>query len=65
MADAGRADVLGPLIAADDVASAWAGLDVDRRRAVVEKLMTVTLLPPGKGRRTFREETVEISPPSG
>ena len=24
MADAGRADVLGPLIAADDVASAWA-----------------------------------------
>jgi DNA invertase Pin-like site-specific DNA recombinase len=60
MADAGRADVLGPLITAEDVATAWDGLDVDRRRAVVQTLMTVTLLSPGKGRRTFDAASVEV-----
>lgn len=64
-ADAGRVDVLGPLVRPGDVAAAraaWEALDVPRRRRVVETLAVVTLLPPGRGTRTFRPETVHIGP---
>jgi site-specific DNA recombinase len=47
MADAGRTDVLGPLIQAGDVRAAWEALTVDRQRAVIDALMIVTLMPPG------------------
>jgi site-specific DNA recombinase len=60
MADAGRVDVLGPLVTASDVQAAWDGLSVDRRRRVVDTLAVIRLLPPGRGVRTFRPETVEI-----
>jgi hypothetical protein len=60
LADAGKVDVLGPLLAAGDVAKVWDSLDVDRKRAVIDLLMVVTLLPPGRGRRVFDPETVEI-----
>lgn len=61
MADAGRADVLGPLVTADDVRAGWDGLSVARRRAVIDALMAVTVYPPGRGTRTFRPETVQIN----
>jgi DNA invertase Pin-like site-specific DNA recombinase len=61
MADAGRVDVLGPLVIADDVRAAWDSLSAARRRAVVDLLMTVVLHAPGRGTRTFRPETVEIT----
>jgi hypothetical protein len=60
MADAGRVSVLGDLVTADDVQAVWHDLDLDRRRAVIDALMTVTLLSPGRGARTFRPETVHI-----
>ncbi|MBQ1060042.1 recombinase family protein [Micromonospora sp. C41] len=60
LADAGRVDILGPLIEADDIRAAWEILDVERQRAVIDTLMTVRLHPPGRGTRTFRPETVEI-----
>ncbi|SCL25419.1 recombinase family protein [Micromonospora inyonensis] len=60
LADAGRVDILGPLIDADDIRAAWDALDVERQRAVIDTLMTVRLHPPGRGTRTFRPETVEI-----
>lgn len=60
IADAGRADVLGPLVNAEQARTVWDGLDVDRRRAVVDLLMKVTIHPPGRGVRTFRPETVTI-----
>jgi hypothetical protein len=62
MADAGRVDVLGPLVNAEDVAATWADLDTDRQRAVVATLARVVLLPPGRGTRTFRTATVVIEP---
>jgi site-specific DNA recombinase len=62
MSDSGRVDVLGPLVGADDVRAAWNALGPDRQRAVVDALMTVTLHSPGRGRRTFDPDTVEISP---
>jgi site-specific DNA recombinase len=58
MADAGRFPVLGELVSADDVQAAWDDLDLDRRRAAIDTLMTVTLLPPGRGARVFDPRTV-------
>ncbi|MGY1691993.1 recombinase family protein [Geodermatophilus sp. SYSU D01105] len=60
LADAGRVSVLGELIASGEVRAVWDGLDLDRQRAAIDALMTVTLLPPGRGARTFRPETVNI-----
>jgi DNA invertase Pin-like site-specific DNA recombinase len=57
---AGSVSAVGELLSAEDVRAAWEGLDLDRRRAVVDALMTVTLTSPGRGARTFRRETVEI-----
>lgn len=62
LADAGRVNVLGPLLGAEDPAAAWAAMDTDRRRGVVDTLFTdVRLLLPGRGVRTFRPETVLVT----
>jgi hypothetical protein len=60
LADAGKVDVLGDLIGAEDVQRVWDGFSVARRRAVIGALMRVTVHPPGRGTRTFRPETVGI-----
>ncbi|MER5674800.1 recombinase family protein [Pseudonocardia alni] len=60
IADAGRVDVLGPLVGAEDVSVAWKALSPERRRAVVDVLMTVRLHAVGRGTRTFRPETIEV-----
>lgn len=60
LADAGKADVLGELVAADDVAAVWYGYVTDRKRTVIRALMNVTLHATGRGVRTFRPETVGI-----
>jgi site-specific DNA recombinase len=62
MADAGRTDVLGPLVQADDVRAVWEALSTDRQRVVIDVLMTIKIMPPGRGRRTFDPETVIIEP---
>lgn len=62
LADAGRVDVLGPLVTASDVREVWDGLTLERRRAVVDTLATVTIYPPGRGVRTFRPDTVAVTP---
>jgi hypothetical protein len=51
LVDSGRADILGPLVNAKDVRAAWEAMDTDRQRAVISVLMTVRLLPPGRGVR--------------
>lgn len=62
MAHAGRVDVLGPIIGARDPEAVWLSLDTDRQRAVLDTLATVTVHPPGRGNRTFRPESVTITP---
>ena len=59
-ADAGRVDVLGPLVSAHDVRGVWEALSTDRRRAVVATLLTARLHPVGRGSRLFRPDTVEL-----
>lgn len=67
IADADRAArVAGlPTAAADlalspDPAGAWSRLEHDQRREVIRSLMTVVVLPLGRGRRTFDPNSVRI-----
>lgn len=60
LVDAGRVSVFGPLVGVDDVGAAWADLEADRKRVVIDALMVVRLLPVGRGTRTFDPDTVEI-----
>lgn len=55
-----RSAVLGDLVRSRDVAETWGRLDLDRRRAVIDCLMVAHLLAPGRGRREFDPETVQI-----
>ena len=55
--DAGRGDVLGPLLEAGDVAAAWDARGIDLQRAVVRALWpSVVMVSPGKGSRPPRDE---------
>jgi hypothetical protein len=47
---AGRGDALAGLVGVADPGAAWGGLDLHRRRAVVDTLMTVTVHRTRKGR---------------
>lgn len=70
LADAGRGSVFSGLVDAPDVAAAWAKMHLDRRRAVIDGLMTVVVHRAGKGRRRgwkpgesyFDPRSVEIRP---
>jgi len=62
IADAGKVSVLGGLVGVKDVRAVWDGLDIDRRRAVIDALMSITLHSPGKGARVFDPATVLITP---
>jgi site-specific DNA recombinase len=59
---ASRENVLAPLVAAENAAAMWTGLDISRKRAVIKTLMTVTLHSPGRGARgAFDPATVEVT----
>lgn len=55
-----HADVLTPLVTANDVRGAWKACDLNQQRQAIGALMTVTLLPPERGHQPFDPETVEI-----
>jgi site-specific DNA recombinase len=54
-----RAEALRGVVTRD-AAKVWGSLSVDRRRAVIDALMNITLLPPGRGKRTFDPTTVAV-----
>ncbi|MEH0551244.1 recombinase family protein [Streptomyces sp. B21-101] len=60
-----RARTLVDIVTAEDPAKAWEGLPLDRRRAVVETLAAVTILPGRPGRAPFDPRTVQIVPKRG
>jgi DNA invertase Pin-like site-specific DNA recombinase len=60
MADAGRVDILGPLIASSDVQAAWDEFSAAKKRAVIATLATIVIYPPGRGVRKFDPDTVGI-----
>jgi site-specific DNA recombinase len=70
LAAANGRSVLAGVADAPDPGAVWAGLDLSRRRAIVDVLVTVTILPGRKGRRPgwrpgepyFDPETVKVEP---
>lgn len=58
LADYGRGDALAGLAGVPDAASRWSGVDLDRRRIIIDTLCVVRVLPAGRGARTFDPETV-------
>lgn len=59
--DAVKVNIYEGVIGAGDVAKAFAGLSLDRRRAIVDALMTVTVLPVGKGTaRYFDPNAIDV-----
>jgi site-specific DNA recombinase len=64
LTDAGRVDILGEAVAADDV-SAWWHSDLvtnDRRRRIIDVIVDVTILPAVRGRKGFDPTTVRLTP---
>lgn len=53
---------LAGIVDTPDPAAVWAGLDIGRRRAVLDCLMTVTVLPITRPRPGFDPTTVRIEP---
>lgn len=68
IAEASRGSVLAGLAGVPDVAAAWEALDLDRRRAVIDALLSITIhrtkkgRPPGwkPGDSYFNPETIQI-----
>jgi site-specific DNA recombinase len=73
LAAASRGSVLAGVADAPDPAAVWEGLDLSRRRAIIDILAQVTILPARKGRRPgwqagqsyFDPQTVRIEPKHG
>jgi DNA invertase Pin-like site-specific DNA recombinase len=73
IADASRGSALEGIADAADPVAVWAKLDLDRRRAIVDELVTVEILAARKGRRPgwkpgepyFDPDTVRITPKRG
>lgn len=61
MSRAARGSALQPFTGRDPV-TVWAALPLDRRRAVVRELMTVTVLPTGRSGNRFDPASVRIEP---
>jgi site-specific DNA recombinase len=60
MATSARGSVLVDLVQARDAGAVWDRLSTERRRSVVDALMTVTLLPSGRRGKAFDPELVRI-----
>ncbi len=60
MATVTRANLFADLAGAEDVRRAWEDLALERKRAAVDALLTVTLLPSGRRGNGFDPEHVEI-----
>jgi DNA invertase Pin-like site-specific DNA recombinase len=73
LAAASRGSVLAGVVDAPDPAKVWVVLDLSRRRAIIDTLASVTILPARKGRRPgwragesyFDPATVRIEPKRG
>jgi DNA invertase Pin-like site-specific DNA recombinase len=61
MAHTDRAPVLADLVSAKDVRGKWNAIGLDRQRAAIDLLCTVTLLRRGPGRYETPPESVEIA----
>lgn len=61
MADASRVHVFEGVVGVGDVRAAFNGLDLGRRRTIVDALLTVVVHPAGRGCRTFKPESISLA----
>ena len=54
---------VAPLVGADDIAGAWDELPLGERRAILSALVTVNVLPAGRGSRAGIEARLSIAVP--
>lgn len=57
-----RGSRLARLAGAPDPGAAWLTSDDDTKRAAVDALLRIEMYPPGRGVRTFRPSSVQITP---
>jgi DNA invertase Pin-like site-specific DNA recombinase len=62
MSHVDRAPLLADLVTAEDVRAAWEGIGLDRQRAVIDLLYTVTLMPRPPGRFPTSLDSVQMTP---
>lgn len=62
LADAAHVSPLAGLVGVDDVRAGWEALPLGRKRAVVDALLVVTVLPTRPGQRGFDPTSVRITP---
>ena len=55
-----RAPLLADLVTADDVRKVWEAAGLDRQRAIISALYTVTLMPRRPGRAPMSVESVRM-----
>ncbi len=60
LATSSSSPTLTSLVTAADAQSVWRGLGIDAQRAVLRELITIRLLTPGRGARTFHPASVQI-----
>jgi hypothetical protein len=61
MLDANKTHVFDGLIGTRDPQTVWDGLTLDRRRAIIDVMMTITIAPAVRGARGFDPEQVQVS----
>jgi DNA invertase Pin-like site-specific DNA recombinase len=60
LVSASRSSPLARIVQASDPSGEWEAMGLDLQRMLVQEVATVRLLPPGRGARVFRPETVEV-----
>jgi len=60
VAAAGQGDPMAELVGAADLDAVWSGLDLGRQRAVLEALMTVTVLPAERRGGRFNPDLIRV-----
>ncbi len=60
--DTVKVDVFEGVIGAEDVGATFESLDLGRQRTIVDALMTITVLPVGKGARVFDSDYIDVVP---
>lgn len=61
LANGAKGSVLSGIVGAKDPVKAWKSAPIDRRRAIVKALLTVTVLPSGKRGNGFDPELVRVA----
>ena len=61
LTDPGKVRIFDGVIGATDVRKAYMGLDLGRRRTIVDALMTITINPVSRGSKIFDPDAIDVT----